>query len=72
MNVNNKNNNGWTALIYAAANNHESMVSLLIDRGADINSKNSNGNTALDIAIDKYYPNIVSIIQQVNINFINS
>ncbi len=34
--INRKDKNGLTALTSAAINNHESIVSLLIDRGADI------------------------------------
>jgi ankyrin repeat protein len=63
----------------AAWYNHESIVSLLIDRGADINSKDNDGETALDIAKNKNYSNIVSIIQnklkieaEVNMHFIIS
>ncbi len=79
VNVNDKDNDGFTALIWAAANNNERMVSLLIDRGADVNSENDDGDTALDFAERLNYPNIVSIIQnklkveaEVNIYFINS
>ena len=62
-----------TALIFAAWVNHERIVLLLIDRGADINSKNNDEETALDIAERRNnYPNIVSIIQKVNIYFVNS
>ena len=33
----------------AATNNNESIVSFLIDKGADINMKNEYGDTALDV-----------------------
>ena len=77
VNVNDKNINGVTALIYAASYNHERIVSLLIDRGADINSKDNIGDTALDFAKRNNYQNIISIIRnkveaQVNIYFFNS
>ena len=40
VNINDKNEyNGYTALICAAMHNKESMVSLLIDKGADISIK---------------------------------
>ena len=40
VNINIKDNYGWTALMCAASNNEDSMVSFLIDKGADINVKN--------------------------------
>ena len=66
VNVNDKDNDGNTALIMAAIKNHERMVSLLIDRGADINSKDNDGETALYWAEMENNPNIISIIQKVN------
>ena len=66
VNVNDKDIDGFTALILAAMNNHERMFSLLIDRGADINSKDNIGWTALGYAEMENNPNIISIIQKVN------
>ena len=39
--INIKDYNGWTALMKAAINNKESMISLFIIRGADIIFKNN-------------------------------
>ena len=41
VNINDKNKYGYTALMIAAGNNKESIVSLLIDKGADINMKDN-------------------------------
>ena len=41
VNINDKNKYGATALMIAAMFNNESIVSLLIDKGADINMKNN-------------------------------
>ncbi|MBR1602034.1 MAG: ankyrin repeat domain-containing protein [Synergistaceae bacterium] len=47
-NVNAKDNDGNTALIWAARNNENpEVIAALIKAGADINAKNKNGNTAL-------------------------
>jgi ankyrin repeat protein len=43
-----KDKDGWTALIYAAANGHIECVSLLLERGADVNlTTTGQGVTAL-------------------------
>ena len=44
VNINDKNEYGYTALMIAARNNKESIFSLLIDKGADINMKNNVSN----------------------------
>ena len=41
VNINDKNEYGWTALMIAARDNKDSIVSLLIDKGADITMKNN-------------------------------
>ncbi len=46
----------------AANNNHERIVSLLLDRGADINSKDNGGSTALMWAAVRNYERIVSLL----------
>mmetsp|Transcript_42658 Transcript_42658/g.102925 ORF Transcript_42658/g.102925 Transcript_42658/m.102925 type:complete len:425 (+) Transcript_42658:2-1276(+) len=45
--VNEPNNRGWTALMYACRYRHEEAVQWLIDNGADIKMSNSFGATAL-------------------------
>ncbi|XP_052258661.1 ankyrin repeat and SAM domain-containing protein 3-like [Dreissena polymorpha] len=44
------NKGGWTALMYACYIGHESIVSILIDRGASVNLRNSKKETALMLA----------------------
>ena len=46
-NVNAKDNEGWTALIWAAIRGHIEVVEVLLKHGADVNAKNNNGRTAL-------------------------
>ena len=46
--VNSKNSVGWTALMGAVGNKHNSIVKLLLDQPAvDVNVKNIDGQTAL-------------------------
>ena len=47
VDVNAKNNDGWTPLHGAAANGHKEIVELLIAEGADINGKNRGDATPL-------------------------
>ena len=49
-NVNEKDNDGWTALMHAASRGHKEIVELLIKNGANVNEKGYNGRTALDYA----------------------
>ena len=39
--------NGWTSLMFAAANGHAGVVSVLLQGGADVDAVNSFGWTAL-------------------------
>jgi len=47
INVRDKYNYNRTALMLAAKNGHTEVVSLLIDKGADMNAKDNVGRTAL-------------------------
>ncbi|EAY10590.1 ankyrin repeat protein, putative [Trichomonas vaginalis G3] len=49
-NINEKDENGVTALHYAAENNSKETAEVLISHGANINEKNKNGVTALHYA----------------------
>ncbi|PFX25973.1 Mitogen-activated protein kinase kinase kinase 19 [Stylophora pistillata] len=47
---------GFTAVMLAAMNKHEKVVSLLLNYGADITLHNNKGQTVLDIATDSMRP----------------
>src|SRR5271157_4651140 len=49
-NVNAKDKDGYTPLIWASQYSKIEMVNLLLVKGADVNAKTNNGNTALIIA----------------------
>lgn len=51
VDVNMKNERGWTALMFAARNGHLHIVKELLQHGVDVNVINSTGQTALDIAL---------------------
>ena len=46
-NIDDKDNNGSTALTKAAFQGHKEIVELLLDKGANINEKDNYGSTAL-------------------------
>jgi len=50
IDVNVKDKDGWTALMWAADKCHFDVVELLLKNGANINMKNKNGKTAFLIA----------------------
>lgn len=60
-NVNAKNDQGWTALMSALANDANSnseIIKILIEAGADVKAKNNKGITARDLAKRKQNPEI--------------
>ena len=50
VNVNSKDDDGWTALMRASWRGYSEILQYLIEIGADINIKNNDGKTALDLA----------------------
>ena len=44
------NQDGWTALMFAASANQYEALELLLEKGADVNIRAKNGNTALLVA----------------------
>ena len=47
VDIESRNEQGWTALMLAAFNGHDAIETLLIQQGADVFSSDSGGNTAL-------------------------
>ena len=62
--LNPRNNRGWTAIMFAMQG-HKDVVKLLLDHSErfDLNAKDINGNTALMIASQKGYQDIVQLIK---------
>ena len=60
--VDEKDNNGQTALMYAALKNNNSYVVTLIKAGADVNAKDNNGGTALIAASFLYSTSVADIL----------
>lgn len=52
-----------TALVYAASNNNQEIVKLLLKSNADKTLKNRDGLTALDYAIKNKYASIISLLE---------
>lgn len=67
VNVNHINNLGWTALLEAVilgdgGKNHQEIVKLLIEHGADVNLGDSNGVTPLQHAKKHGYQEMVDVL----------
>ena len=54
-NVNAKDKDGWTSLIWASTNRYNEAAEILIDYGADVNAEDKNGNTSLMRAVTNGY-----------------
>ena len=62
--VNAKDGDGNTAMVWAAYRGHDKVFTLLIKAGADVNSKDSYGNTALLWAASKGNDKAVELLKQ--------
>lgn len=60
--INERDAKGYSALIISAYNNQPSIVSILIEHGADIDAGDASGNTALMGAAFRGYKEIVQIL----------
>ncbi len=61
IDINAKDNDGWTALMYAAIG-HKDIAELLLAHRANVNAKDNKGNTALWFAAEKGRKEIVEML----------
>ena len=61
-NINDQNNNGKTALMYAAENGLTETAKLLLEHGANINAQDNRGATALMYAAEKGWTKTVKLL----------
>ena len=62
ININVKDEDGWTPIMWAANCGHTDIVNLLIENGADINATNDDGCTALMEAADENHIKTVQLL----------
>ncbi|WP_147144149.1 ankyrin repeat domain-containing protein [Rickettsia asiatica] len=65
--MNHVNNNGYTALTWAAANGYEEVCEILILKMSNeaINQVTNNGETALNIATNKGLKNVCDLLHKI-------
>lgn len=65
---------GETPLIVAVKTNRPKVVSILLNRGANVDDRNDNGNTALLYAVQNGYDSIVKILLKhgADVNVVNN
>ena len=63
-NVNAVDNNGWTALMFAADRDQADITHLLMGRGADPNVKSKEGETALMIATEGKHEATAKVLKE--------
>jgi serine/threonine-protein phosphatase 6 regulatory ankyrin repeat subunit B len=64
IDVNVKDKDGWTALMWATYKCHYDIVELLLKSGVDINMKNDNGKTAFLIAEGGMHHEIAQLLKK--------
>jgi hypothetical protein len=57
----------WTALMTAAGGGRAEVVRLLLNRGADINAQGIAGRTALSLATENDHPDVVRMLQRAKV-----
>jgi ankyrin repeat protein len=57
-----KNNDGWTPLQLATRNGHEAVVKLLLEKGAELESKDNYGQTPLSYATKNGHEAVVKLL----------
>jgi uncharacterized protein len=63
-NVNAVDNQGFTALMFAAVNNNVSLAKLLLQKGADANVSANNGDTAFLLAKRKSFSKMMQVLRR--------
>jgi ankyrin repeat protein len=67
--VNSKDNNDWTPLLYSAFYGKQDVVKFLVSKGADVNAKSvATGWTTLYVAADKGHFEVVKILVSAGAN----
>ena len=61
-NVNEQDNDGWTALMYAIRDNNTEFIDTLLKAGANIKLKNKAGQTAETIAQDRKRTEVIELL----------
>lgn len=69
VDVNHVNRLGWTALIEAiilgdGSDKYATIVTMLVEGGADVNLADASGNTPLALAKDKGYRHLIAILER--------
>jgi hypothetical protein len=64
-----KDNNGYTALMWASQNGNTEAAKMLISRGADMNAKNIDDETVLRMALDKKDNNMIEVLVLCDIEY---
>jgi FOG: Ankyrin repeat len=63
-NINSKDQNGKTALMFASEEGNFDLVKLLVEKGANILAKDNSGKTAIKYAIDNHHNDIATYLMQ--------
>ncbi|MCY4188296.1 MAG: ankyrin repeat domain-containing protein, partial [Bryobacterales bacterium] len=55
---------GYTALMFAAAEGHADIVQMLLDKGADPDLRDTDGESALKFASDKRHQDVIDVLRR--------
>jgi ankyrin repeat protein len=64
IDVNTKDKDGMTALMWATHYCNLNTVGFLLDKGADVNVRNESGYTALKLSEESLYPEIAELLKE--------